>query len=412
MDKSAPQSIRVLLVSASEATRGVVADILQRWSAGARLYWAPQAGVALPRAQDVLPHVILVDDDLAGFDAVALIRQLTARVPGSVVVALVRLEDMARASQAVLAGARAFLVKPLQPEEVATTLRQVLAQAGQAEEGAPPTEQLGQVVVFCAPKGGTGRTTLAVNTALSLHQAAGEDVALVDADFAAPAIDVALNLPADHSIADLLPRLAQLDADLISSIMDRHASGVDVLLAPPPADLSQPISLPQVEQILVWLRAMYSWVVVDLGLPMDDTAFAFLDGADRIVVSVLPEMIGLRNTRLLVDLLRERGYAEEHIWLVLNRANMRGGIPAEEIEGRLRLRVHSTIPDDQPLVTHSVNTGVPVVLSHPKSPLGRAFGGLARALIESVEAERQPERGAEAVRGGVLSRLFGNTTSS
>ena len=74
-----------------------------------------------------------------------------------------------------------------------------------------------------------------------------------------------------------------------------------VLLAPPPADLTHPISLPQVQQVLVWLKRMFPWVIVDLGLPLDETAFAFLDGADRIVMSVLPEMVGLRNTRLMLD---------------------------------------------------------------------------------------------------------------
>lgn len=260
-------------------------------------------------------------------------------------------------------------------------------------------------------QGGTGRTTTAVNTAVSLRQATDVRVALVDADYAAPALDVALNLPAQHSVVDLLPRLARLDREIIASILEEHATGLQVLLAPPPADLDHPIGLPQVEQILVWLKSMFPWVLVDLGLPMDETAFAFLDGADRIVVTVLPEMIGLRNTRLLIDQMHARGYPAERVWLVVNRANMKGGVTVADIEARLRVRVRGTIPDDQPLVTHSVNRGVPVALSHPRSPLARSFGDLARDLAASVAAERAPEGVDERARGGLFGRLFGSSSA-
>jgi len=399
-------ALRVLLVSARESARAEVAGILEAWPGEVRLYWVSQPNLAVARGQDIVPQVILVDSELDGSDPVRLVRQLVALLPSSAVVALVEWDATARAAQAVLAGARAFLVKPLQPDELLATLRQILA-----AEAAPGGEDLvpgalGEVVVFCAPKGGTGRTTLAINTAVALREAIGQPVALVDADFASPALDVALNLPAERNILDLLPRLARLDRDLIQGILADHASGVRVLLAPPPGDVSQPITLPQVEQILVVLRSMFPWVLVDLGLPLDEMAYAFLDGADRIIMNVLPEMVGLRNTRLMLDQLRARGYAEDRVWIVLNRANLKGGVSVEDIERRLKVRVRIQIPDDQPLVTYSVNRGVPVAASHPRSAVARGFHDLADALVASTAPE--PEEGTDAAPRGILGRLFGS----
>jgi len=399
-------ALRVLLVSARESARAEVAGILEAWPGEVRLYWVSQPNLAVARGQDIVPQVILVDSELDGSDPVRLVRQLVALLPSSAVVALVEWDATARAAQAVLAGARAFLVKPLQPDELLATLRQILA-----AEAAPGGEDLvpgalGEVVVFCAPKGGTGRTTLAINTAVALREAIGQPVALVDADFASPALDVALNLPAERNILDLLPRLARLDRDLIQGILADHASGVRVLLAPPPGDVSQPITLPQVEQILVVLRSMFPWVLVDLGLPLDEMAYAFLDGADRIIMNVLPEMVGLRNTRLMLDQLRARGYAEDRVWIVLNRANLKGGVSVEDIERRLKVRVRIQIPDDQPLVTYSVNRGVPVAASHPRSAVARGFRDLAEALVASAAPE--PEEGTDAAPRGILGRLFGS----
>jgi len=45
------------------------------------------------------------------------------------------------------------------------------------------------------------------------------------------------------------------------------------------------------------------------------------------MMSVLPEMVGLRNTRLMLDQLHARGYPDEKVWMVLNRATLRGDQP-------------------------------------------------------------------------------------
>jgi pilus assembly protein CpaE len=378
------ETLRVLLVSTSEEARDEVGAALAGRAGDHRLYWVSQPDLAPVRASDLLPHVVLVDDSLDKANVVMLIGQLLARVPQAAILALVASEDMLTARQAVLAGARAFITKPVQPEELLAALRQVLVGRAAPRSPEPMTATAGRIIVFCAPKGGTGRTILATNTAVALRRLSKNLVALIDADYSAPAVDVALNLESDRTIVDLLPKLANLDAEVVSSVLASHASGVQVLLAPPPADLSHPISLPQVQQVLAWLKRMFPWVLVDLGLPMDDTAFAFLDGADRIVMSVLPEMVGLRNTRLMLDQLHARGYPGEKIWMVLNRSTLRGGVPVRDIEERLRVHIRFQVPDDQPLATHSINRGVPIVVSHEGSAVARAVQKLARDLLAEL----------------------------
>jgi pilus assembly protein CpaE len=408
VEYSSGESLRILLISAEEEARDEVDRALVGWRGQQRLFWVSQPDLAVSRAQDLLPHVVLVDNELAGAHPIALIRELTRRLPGAAIVALVSGEAMGLAREAVLAGARGFVVKPLQADELVITLREVVRQRGPAApEPRVEERRPGRIVVFCAPRGGTGRTTLAINTALSLRLATNEGVALVDADFSAPAVDVALNLPSERNVADLLPRLSRLDEDLISGVLVVHASGLHVLLAPPPADLSAPISLPQVQHILVLLKRMYPWVVVDLGLPLDETAFAFLDSADRIVISVLPEMVGLRNTRLMLDQLHDRGYTEDSVCLVLNRASMPGGIGQGDIEERLRVRVRHHIPDDQAAATHSINRGVPLVLNHQRSAVARAIGKLAQQLMEGLPAEDRPR-----ARGRLIDRWLPSTGSA
>ena len=407
---SSGETARILLVSTAEAMRDEVGEALTGRAGDYRLYWVSHAELAAGRVTDLLPHVILVDDALGGTTPSILIGQLSARMPGAAILALLDPGAIGEAREAVLAGARSFFIKPLKPDEFVATLHQVLG-TGRAPvpgTGAAGETVNGRIIVFCAPKGGTGRTTMAINTSASLHKATRMPVVLVDADYAAPALDVALNLQGERTIIELLPRMSQLDADLVSGVLAEHVSGLHVLLAPPPADLSKPISLPQVQQVLSVLKRMYPWVIVDLGLPLDETSFAFLDGADRIIMSVLPEMIGLRNTRLMLDQLHERGYPDEKIWLVLNRAGLRAGVSPSDIETRLHVRIKHTVPDDQPLATLTVNRGVPVVLSHGRSALARAYHKLAVALAQEMPEGALPasEAEARAPKPGLLANLL------
>ncbi len=400
------ETLRVLLISPDEEQREAVAAALLGRAGDHRLFWVSQADLALGRARDTVPHVILVDDVLGSANPVTLVGQLLQQAPRTAVLALVGKDGMSTARSVVLAGARGFVLKPITADELVGAMRQVLAQqsgaAGEADTGA---QYAGRIIVFCAPKGGTGRTTLATNTSIAIHQARKEPVVLVDADYAAPAVDVMLNLDPSRNILELLPKLTRLDADLVSSVLVNHRSGIRVLLAPPPADLTHPISLPQVQQVMAWLKRMFPWVVVDLGLPLDETSFAFLDGADRIVMTVLPEMVGLRNTRLMLDQLHERGYTEDKIWMVLNRNDLRGGVSVADIETRLKVSVRYKLPDDQALATHTVNRGVPVTVSHASSGMARAMVKFATELTRDLTGATEEDTTGGS--GAGLGRLFG-----
>jgi pilus assembly protein CpaE len=367
-----------------------------------------QPALALVRTSDLLPHVVLVDDDLGEISPTTLIGQLSTRVPGVGILALVGQDAMALARQAVFAGARGFVTKPLDAEEFLAALRQVVAKRVVSADGME-SESDGRLVVFCAGKGGTGRTTLAINTAVSLQAMNKGRVVLVDADFAAPALDVALNVNSGSNVTALMSKLSRLDAELISSVLAPHASGIQVLLAPPPGDSTAPMSLPHIQRLLAWLKRMFGWVIVDLGLPLDETAYAFLDGADRIVMVGPPEMVGLRNGRLVLDQFSERGYPRDKTWFVLNRSTLKGGLSVADLGSRLQIAVTQTIPDDQPLVVYSMNRGVPLVLSHPRSAVAQAINRLAEQLAREVPARTDggiEEHGPAKNKSGPLSRLL------
>ena len=404
-------TLRILLVAERETLREQVGAILAQYAGDHRLFWVAQAEVAAKRAEDLLPHLVLVDDDLTGIPAPQVVRQLGAAVPAAVTLIMVDDGGMGVARQSVLNGARGFVVKPLIADDFWATIYQLLVQ-----NQAPTTEVShdnapGRVIVFVGPKGGTGRTLLTVNTAIALRKETGKSLVLVDADYNAPALDVVLNLEGDNDISMLLARISRLDRELISSVLVKHSSGIEVLLAPPPSYGALDLSLPQVEQIVSNLRSMFEWVVIDLGVMPDESSYAFLDNADYIVVTVLPELVCLRNTRLLLDQLHARGYNDNKVRLVLNRAGISGGVSQGDIEERLHVRIHHTVPDDQPLVSLSINRGVPLFLSHNRSAVARAIQALAQRFAGETASKTQTAA-KPAARNGLFGRVFHRTSSA
>ena len=138
--------------------------------------------------------------------------------------------------RSMLAGAREFLVKPFSSDELTASIRQVYtrerekpsrmavaapaAAGGRRRRSAPNASgEPGTVVAVFSPKGGVGRTTVAVNLAVAAATELGKKVVLVDGSFQFGDVGVLLNLnPKNKSIADLVPELEQAGRGRV----DRH----------------------------------------------------------------------------------------------------------------------------------------------------------------------------------------------
>lgn len=403
------ETMRILLVGEAPTIQQELEAALVNQIDQYKIDWIAQPELAVVRARDIAPHLILLDSALGDHDSVTLIRQLTSELGELPILTLIEGSNVEQARRTVLAGARGFVNKPLVSEDLIATFGQLLLpQVGAQEQTPQKLIARGRIVAFCSGKGGTGCSNLLVNSGLALRALTHQAVTLVDGNFTAPALPSLLNLLDLTHIGDLLEHLPRIEEALLNQVEALHVSGVRILLAPAPGSLSEPITPAQMQQILVQLKRNADWVLVDVGVPHDATAFAVLDAADRIVLSLLPEMSSLTRTQHLVERLRERRYAESKLWLTLNRATMRPAIGRNEIERRLRLHVQQSIPDDQPLLSHSINRGLPFISAFPKSAVSRSVYSLARRLAQDLQQAQQPMPSRESLRSNPLQRWLRN----
>ena len=88
----------------------------------------------------------------------------------------------------------------------------------------PTAPAASQVTVF-SPKGGVGKTTIAVNLALALTDSGNQTVCLVDLDLAFGDVAITLQLFPARTIADAVHLESDLDFHVLEPLLTRTATG-------------------------------------------------------------------------------------------------------------------------------------------------------------------------------------------
>jgi capsular exopolysaccharide synthesis family protein len=179
--------------------------------------------------------------------------------------------------------------------------------------GAPP-----KTILITSSQPGEGKTTTAVNTAISLSQL-GASVLLIDADLRRPAVHKAFKIPHTHGISNYLSSHTPID-DLIVKLPIPNLYALPCGPIPPnPAEL---ISSDRMKELLLALGQRFDHILID-SPPM-------LSVTDPIILSTMVDGLLLvvqagRSTRELARRARsELARAGARVFgVVLNNVNVR-----------------------------------------------------------------------------------------
>ena len=405
--------IRVLVVDDIPETRDHLTKLLGFESDIDVVGAASSGREAVEMAVRLSPDVVLMDINMPDMDGIAATEQLTATAPGVAVVMMSVQGEADYLRRSMLAGAREFLVKPFSSDELTSSIRQVsarerdkatrlqvvpVATGGGAAAGADGREP-GLVVAVFSPKGGVGRTTLAVNLAVAAGSELGKRVALMDGSFQFGDVGVLLNLnPRGKSIADLIPELDAGELDSIDTFLIEHTAGIRVLLAPPTPETAEMITAAGVKRVLESLRMNHDLVVVDCTAFFNDTTLAILDSADIILTMLSLEITSIKNMRLFLEVAEQLGYESGKVRLVLNRADSALGIRVADVEHSIGRKVDETIVSDGRSVVYALNRGVPFFLSNREAQVSQDILRLARTVVGERSAKAESDESRKATQ--------------
>ena len=376
---------------------------------------------AVNLAKQHRPHVILMDINMPDMDGITATEIISNTVPESPIIMMSVQGEQDYLRRSMLAGAREFLVKPFSADELINSIRHVhelekvrraryapvapVAAPGAPAAAAVAGREMGKIITFFSPKGGVGRTTIATNLAVALHQLTGKPVVLVDGSLPFGDIAVILNMsPKAKTIADLIGSFETADSDVVESILVQHSTGIKVMLAPPTPESTELITGAHIKHVLELLRERYAYIVVDTWPSFQEQVITMLDVADVILTLMTLEITSLKNVRVFMEVVEKLGYDEAKVQLVANRNDSSGGIKASDVEASLGRKIPHTIVSDGRTLVLAVNRGVPFVISHRDSQVAKDIFALAQRVATAETAPAAAGKQAPA-RGGL--KLFG-----
>ena len=338
------------------------------------------------------PLVVIFGPGLADAAGLAEVERFTRARPevGAILVASELSTGLLQ--QALRCGVRDVLGAPTEPvslhesvDRVARTLTMVPTLPTLAGEAA--TE--GRVITVASTKGGSGKSVVATNLAVTLARSTTRPVVLVDADLQFGDVAVMMRLNAAHTLVDAVSAQGRLDAQFLQSLLARHEpSGLLILSAPLEPSFAERVSGDDMLRIVEILKSFCEYVVVDTPAQFNDVVLALIENSDHILMVAGMDIPNIKNTKLGLQTLRMLGVPEERLILLLNRANAKVQLEVSEVERTLGIKAGVLIPSDI-IVPQTVNKGVPVVLDAPRSDVARAFINIA-GLLTGSEASPAP----------------------
>jgi pilus assembly protein CpaE len=249
---------------------------------------------------------------------------------------------------------------------------------------------LASLICVLGPKGGIGKTLTSANLAVGLALA-GQRVVVVDLDLQFGDVGLSLGLAPQRTIYDLIKSGGSIDAEKVEGYLTPHPSGVRVLMAPTRPDQASAITIDFLRELYPLLRSAYDFVIVDTPPGFSPEVIASIDSSTHICLVGMLDSLSLKNTKLGLEALDLMGYGRDRIRLVLNRADTKVGVTQDDVVAVVGRRPDVLVPSHRD-VARSVNEGVPIVSSRPRSDAGRAFQALATAYLGPVGGAKAGRR--------------------
>lgn len=244
------------------------------------------------------------------------------------------------------------------------------------------------VVAFFSAKGGSGVTTLAVNTTAAIARKYQRQVLLID-----------LSAPFGHAalFADLIATGSMASASKVSpgdfegvlrSNIVNHRSGMGVLpgtLRPEEVDLMTGDLAGRVLDVVVsWQRV----IVVDLGTSLGEAALAVLERAECVVIVVPPEIAAMTDARRALAVFRDiLNVRDNRVELVLNQRVPHPPLDRAAVESILGRKMSVSVGFDDSRPEDATLAGGLVLVRDPNSLVSRGATDLARVILASLKMD-------------------------
>jgi len=321
------------------------------------------------------PQVIFVSTESTS-KALEVSREIEKNTPGVQMVAISRFCDPQILLEVMRAGIREFVSLPFDRQTITDTMIRIKDALDKrpAELGATD-----QVFAFLPSKAGVGTSTIALNVSVAMSRLAGVNVLLSDFDLNSGMIRFMLKLDNTYCVTDAAEHSLDMDESMWPSMVTT-IDRLDVLHA---GKLNPDFRIEptQIRHLMEFMRRNYNVLAFDLSGNLEKYSLEIMHEAKKIFLVCTPEIPSLHLAREKYVYLKQLDLGDR-VSVLLNRAQKRPLITAQQIEQLLGLPVSTTFLNDYHGVQRAVTEGRWV---EPGSDLGKQFNNLAQSMLETKQ---------------------------
>jgi pilus assembly protein CpaE len=325
----------------------------------------------------------------------SLLHEDDRNIPALMVVADRALDRMSVAGKARVNDE--YFTRPYSPQSLRWRVEAMLIRAevpvegtasgilqGESRIGFPVEEHRGQIVIVFNPKGGVGKTTIAVNLAALLQLRKTQRVLLVDCDTITGHVASSLGMENVRTVADAWTE--DLDTGVVEEFADiaaPHLNGVSVLVMAESPLHTEILDPKRVAEAITTACRVYDWVIIDMHPDYGPLNLIIFERADRIIVPVTPDVPAIRAAVQFREVAVELGI-RDRLAMVVNRAS--SGISVGDMERTVGMPALAEVRSAGMLFVRAANEGRSAVERFPKE---KVIGDI-ETLSDRIMASRDP----------------------
>ena len=330
------------------------------------------------------PNLILVETRQGGeqlFGELAALAEVCDA--GTKVIIIGHLNDVSVYREMIRQGVNEYLVAPFSPLQLIESVTRLYV-----DPDAPP---IGRSVAFIGARGGAGSSTLAHNVGWSISEAMREDTTIVDLDLPFGTAGLDFNQDPVQGIADALVQPDRLDDVMLERLTVKYTSRLSLFTAPGTLERDGDLDADACESLIEVVRETCPVVIIDMPHIWAPWTKRLLLSADDIVITTTPDLAGLRNTKNIVDLLKQTRANDTLPHVVLNQVGVakRPEIPAKDFAEAIEVEPTLVLPFNPQLFGTAANNGQMLDEVDPKSKTVLGIKHLAGIVTGRAEAPRR-----------------------
>lgn len=284
-------------------------------------------------------------------------------------------------------GISEYLVAPIKVADLMTSIAAIFVD--------PEAEPLGRSIAFIGAKGGVGSSTIAHNCAFGISNLFSTETVLADMDLPFGTANIDFDQDPAQGIAEAIFAPERLDEVFLDRLLTKCSDHLSILAAPSLLDRAYDFDGAAFQPLTELLQRSAPVAVLDVPHVWSHWTQSVLSDADEVVITAVPDLANLRNTKNILDALKRLRPNDKAPHLILNQVGMvkRPEIEPSDFFEPLEIEPLAIIPFDAQLFGSAANSGRMISEIDAKSPIAETFSQLSHVLTGRSSARKAKKPG-------------------